>query len=53
MPGDAVIELRALRIGQRCRIRLEAFPDRIEQFGLLRRGETFYLPSQVARMPTP
>ena len=51
MPGDAVVKLRALRISQGCRVRFQAFPDRIEQFRLLRRGEAFYLASQVAHMP--
>src|SRR5271166_2956637 len=42
MPSDAVIELRPLRIRQRCRVRFQAFPDGIEQFCLLRRGEGIY-----------
>jgi|HubBroStandDraft_4_1064222.scaffolds.fasta_scaffold115378_2 hypothetical protein len=52
MAGDTVIELRPLRIGQRCGVGLEAFPDSIEQFSLLRRGEAVYLASQIAHMPT-
>jgi len=51
MPGDAEIQLPALRIGQGCGVRFQAFPDCIEQFCLLRRGEPFYLASQVAHMP--
>jgi hypothetical protein len=52
MPGDAMIKLRALRIGQRCGVRFQAFPDRVEEFCLLRRGEAFYLASQIAHTPT-
>jgi hypothetical protein len=50
MPSDAVIKLRPLRIRQRCRVRFQAFPDRVEQFRLLRRGEVIYLASQIAHM---
>jgi hypothetical protein len=45
MPGDAVIKFRALRIRQRGGVRFQAFPDRIEQFRLLRVGKAFYLAS--------
>ena len=38
MPSDAVIKLRPLRIRQRYRVRLQALPDRIQQFRLLRSG---------------
>jgi len=51
MPDDAVIKLRALRVRQGCGVRFQAFPDRIEEFCLLRRGEAFYLASQIAHMP--
>jgi hypothetical protein len=47
MPGDAVIELRPLRIRQRCRVRFQALPDRIQQFGLLRGGQAIDLASQI------
>jgi hypothetical protein len=36
MPGNAVIELRPLRIRQGDGVRFQAFPERIEQFCLLR-----------------
>ncbi len=48
MPGDAVVKLSPLRIGQRYRIRFQALPHRIQQFGLFRSGEAVYLASQVA-----
>jgi len=51
MAGDPVIKLRALRIRQQCGVRFQAFPDRIEQFCLLRGGQAFYLASQVAHIP--
>jgi hypothetical protein len=52
MAGDAVVKLRPLRIRQRCGVRLQAFPERIEQFCLLRGGEAVDLASQIAHMPT-
>jgi hypothetical protein len=51
MPGDAVIKLGPLRIGQRCRVRFQAFPDCIEQVGLLRCGEAVDLASKIAHNP--
>jgi hypothetical protein len=51
MPRDAIVELRALCIRQGCGVRFQAFPDCIEEFCLLRRGEAFYLASRVAHMP--
>ena len=51
MPSDAVIELRPLRIRQRYCVRFQAFPDCIEQFCLLCRGEAVDLASQIAHMP--
>jgi len=51
MPSNAVIKLRALRIRQRYCVRFQAFPDCIEQFCLLRRGEAVDLASQIAHMP--
>jgi hypothetical protein len=51
MPGDAVIKLGPLRIGQRCRVRFQAFPDSIEQVGLLRCGEAVDLASKIAHNP--
>lgn len=50
MPSDAVIKLRPLRIRQRCRVRFQVFPDRIQQFCLLCMGEAIYLVSQIAHM---
>src|SRR5271165_5758813 len=52
MPGDAVIKLRPLRIRQRCRVRFQALPDRIQQFRLLRSGQTIDLASQIVHTPT-
>lgn len=52
MPGDAMIQLGALRFRQRGGVRFQAFPDRIEQFRLLRRGEAFDLASQIIHMAT-
>src|SRR5260370_23047104 len=51
MPSNAVIELRPLRIRQRYRVRFQAFPDRVQQFCLLRNGEAIYLASQIAHIP--
>jgi hypothetical protein len=50
MPGDAVVKLRPLRIRQGCGIRFQAFPDRIQQVGLLRCREVVDLASQVVHM---
>ncbi len=46
--SDAVIKLCPLRIRQGSRVRFQAFPDRIQQFCLLRSGETVYPMSQIA-----
>ena len=50
MPGDAVVKLRPLRVCQRYRVRFQAFPDRIQQLGLLRWGEVFDLVPQIAHI---
>jgi hypothetical protein len=52
MPSDSVTKLRPLRIGQRYRFRFQALPDRIQQFGLLRRGQAIDLASQIVPTPT-
>jgi hypothetical protein len=52
MPSDAVIKLRLLRIRQRCGVRFQALPHRVEQFCLLRGGEAVDLASQIAYNPS-
>ena len=47
MPSDAVLKLRPLRIRQRCRVRFQALPDRIQQFCLLGWGQAIDLASQI------
>jgi hypothetical protein len=48
MASDAVIKLRPLRIRQACRVRFQAFPNRIQEFCLLSSGESLNLSSQIA-----
>ena len=52
MPSDSVIKLGPLSIRQRYRVRFQALPDRIQQFRLLRRGQTSDLASQIVHTPT-
>ena len=52
VPSNSVIKLRPLRIRQRYRVRFQAFPDRIQQFRLLRSGQAIDLASQIAHMPS-
>ncbi len=51
MPGDPVIELGALGIGKRSRVGFQAFPHRIQQLCLLRRGKAVELVAQIAHAP--
>jgi hypothetical protein len=51
MPGDPVIQLGALRVGERCRVRFQAFPHGIQQLRFLGGGEVAYLLKQIAHMP--
>ena len=53
MSSDAVIKLRPLRIRQACRVRFQAFPNRVQEFCLLSSGETLYLISQIAHYLEP
>ena len=48
MPLDAAIQLRALRVRQRQGVGFQAFPNCIQQFGLLSGGEICYLVSKIA-----
>lgn len=48
LPVNSVIKLRPLRIRQGHRVRLQAFPDGIQQFRLFRSGQAIYLASQIA-----
>jgi hypothetical protein len=48
MPREAVVQFRPLRLRQRRRIRLQAFPHRIQQFNLFGSGEGLDLISQIA-----
>ena len=50
MPRDSVIQLGALRVRERYRVRFEAFPDCIQQFCFLGRGQGVYLLSQIVHM---
>ncbi len=47
MASDATVQLRSLGVGEQCRVRLEAFPHSIQQFGLLGSGEAADLISQI------
>ncbi len=42
MTRDAVIQFSALRFGGRQRVRLQAFPDHLQQFRLLSLREAVY-----------
>jgi len=48
MPGYAVVKLRPLRVCQQYRVHFQTFPDRIQQFGFLRRREAVNLVSKLA-----
>lgn len=51
MPGGPVIELGALRVRERYRVRFQAFPDCIQQLRFLCSGKAVDLVAQVAHMP--
>jgi hypothetical protein len=50
MPFDAIIQLSSLRVCQHCRVRLQAFPQRIQQFRFLGSGQVINLMSQIAHL---
>ena len=53
MLRDAMVKFRALRVRQSQRVGLQAFPDRVQQFCFLCRGEAIDLTSQVTHTSKP
>ena len=51
MPSEPAIELGALRVRERCRVGLQAFPYRVQQLRFLGGGEGFDLIAQIGHTP--